>query len=247
MSQLEKKKSIREYLSEEELKQEVIALKEDKTRSKERFGEMILLLVYNILRMPSFSGYTDDYKQDMISAAINRIFKYYDRYDQHKISERTGKPIKTFAYFTEITVRAFWSVLGEKKREQEKMNRFMSLGDLYETAEKQRKSYIEFNTRKRLLEEEKKVKKYVQFDDLESFLPEKNDIIICVVSDDWVLNESTFQELRDKYEGYDFSIIRKETEMKMKEADNKPSIEPEEADVIDEALFGIDAWFGEKE
>jgi len=82
--------------------------------TKEVFGEQVLMLIHNLLKKHCFSGYTQEYKEDFAIDAIEKIFKYSHNFDPTKISERSGKRVKAFAYLTQITTQAFISVINKK-------------------------------------------------------------------------------------------------------------------------------------
>lgn len=102
------------------LKEKIVILSErtqvDK-RSYERFGEIILLMVKNILKKPQFSGYT--YKGEFYSDAVYKILKYLDNFDHELISERTGLNVNAFAYISQIIHNSILFVINTKKKELE--------------------------------------------------------------------------------------------------------------------------------
>ena len=64
------------------LKHRIVELSEQTScdeKSYERFGEIILLMIKNILRKPQFSGYT--YKDDFYSDAIYKILAYLNNFN----------------------------------------------------------------------------------------------------------------------------------------------------------------------
>ena len=102
------------------LKEKIVSLSErtqvDK-RSYERFGQIILLMIKNILTKPQFSGYT--YKDDFYSDAVYKILKYLDNFDHELISERTGLNVNAFAYISQIIHNSILFIINTKKKELE--------------------------------------------------------------------------------------------------------------------------------
>ena len=102
------------------LKEKIVSLSErtqvDK-RSYERFGQIILLMIKNILTKPQFSGYT--YKDDFYSDAVYKILKYLHNFDHELISERTGLNVNAFAYISQIIHNSILFIINTKKKELE--------------------------------------------------------------------------------------------------------------------------------
>ena len=113
------------------LKQNIIRLSEcskiDKV-SYERFGEIILLMIKNILKKPQFSGYT--YKDDFYSDAVYKILKYIHNFDHTKTSKITGQPVNAFAYISQIIHNSIIYILKKKKKEQELLSRQVDMEHL---------------------------------------------------------------------------------------------------------------------
>ena len=102
------------------LKDKIVSLSEVTlvdNNSYERFGEIILLMVKNILKKPQFSGYT--YKDDFYSDAVFKILKYLDNFDHNLISERTGLNVNAFAYISQIIHNSILFIINSKKKESE--------------------------------------------------------------------------------------------------------------------------------
>jgi DNA-directed RNA polymerase specialized sigma24 family protein len=101
--------------------------------SKEKFGEQVLMLIHNLLKKHCFSGYTQEYKEDFAIDAIEKIFKYSHNFDPTKISDRSGKRVKAFAYLTQITTQAFISVINKKNDDKNKAKEYdvISYSSLY--------------------------------------------------------------------------------------------------------------------
>ena len=87
--------------------------------SKERFGQMLLLMIKNMATMPSFSGYTENWKTDFFSNAIEKTLLYVHNFDEDLLSKRTGGTSKAFAYVTQICFNAFVNIINIRKAESE--------------------------------------------------------------------------------------------------------------------------------
>jgi hypothetical protein len=87
--------------------------------SKERFGTMLLLIIKNMGTMPSFAGYTDNWKTDFYSNAIEHTLLYAHNYDENLRSKRSGEKSKAFAYITQVCYNAFVAVINERKKDSE--------------------------------------------------------------------------------------------------------------------------------
>lgn len=83
-------------------------------QSYERFGEIILLMIKNILKKPQFSGYT--YKDDFYSDAVYKILKYLHNFNHLLISERTGLKVNAFAYISQIIHNSILFIINTKKK-----------------------------------------------------------------------------------------------------------------------------------
>jgi hypothetical protein len=114
-------------ITKAKLKQQIIVLSEatsvDKT-SYERFGEIILLMIKNILKKPQFSGYT--YKDDFYSDAVYKILKYLHNFNHKMISERTGLAVNAFAYISQIIHNSILFIINSKKKDLENLRKRMA-------------------------------------------------------------------------------------------------------------------------
>ena len=86
--------------------------------SKEKFGIMLLLIVKNLATMPSFSGYSSNWKTDFFSNAIEKTLLYLDNFDSNLLSVRTGTKSKAFAYVTQICYNAFLNIINDRKKDE---------------------------------------------------------------------------------------------------------------------------------
>lgn len=113
------------------VKAKIIQLSENTSvdkQSYERFGEIILLMIKNILTKPQFSGYT--YKDDFYSDAIYKILKYLHNFDHTLISERSGIEVNAFAYISQIIHNSVLFILNSKKKEAEMIKKQVDMEHL---------------------------------------------------------------------------------------------------------------------
>ncbi len=96
--------------------------------SYERFGEIILLMIKNILTKPQFSGYT--YKDDFYSDAVYKILKYLGNFNHKMISERTGALVNSFAYISQYIHNSILFIINKKKKENERLRMQVQMAHL---------------------------------------------------------------------------------------------------------------------
>lgn len=111
-------KELLDYAKEVELKS---------VASKEKFGVMLLLIIKNLSTMPSFSGYSDNWKTDFFSNAIEKTLLYLDNFDENLLSKRTGNKSNAFAYVTQICFNAFVNIINIRKKEDSFLKDTISL------------------------------------------------------------------------------------------------------------------------
>lgn len=121
--------------------------------SKERFGQMLLLIIRNMGTMPSFGGYTDNWKTDFYSNAVEHTLLYAHNYDENLLSKRTGEKSKAFAYITQVCYNAFIAVINERKKDSSMIDETIS----YET-------YFIENVKNTDVHESKIEEKYVKYE-----------------------------------------------------------------------------------
>lgn len=83
--------------------------------SHERFGEIILLMIKNILKKPNFSGYT--WKEDFYSDATYRVLKYLHNFNHTKTSEKTGQTVNAFSYISQIIHNSIVYIINTNNQE----------------------------------------------------------------------------------------------------------------------------------
>lgn len=113
------------------LKEAIVTLSERTSvddKSYERFGEIILLMVKNILKKPQFSGYT--YKDDFYSDAVYKILKYLHNFDHTMISDRTGQSVNAFAYISQIIHNSILFIINTKKKDYENLKKQVAMEHL---------------------------------------------------------------------------------------------------------------------
>lgn len=80
-------------------------------------GESIVLLARKIGTQSCFSSYS--YLDEMISDGVENVLMYgIHNFDPKKRSDRTGKTINIFAYFTQIITWAFIRRIQKEKKQQ---------------------------------------------------------------------------------------------------------------------------------
>jgi len=87
-------------------------------RDPNYFGEMMLIIINNILTRPNFSGYS--YKNEMKSLAIEHILKYTWRFSPYKQSKITGQYVSAFTYISTICFNAFVATINSQNKEIKK-------------------------------------------------------------------------------------------------------------------------------
>jgi hypothetical protein len=115
-------------ITKAKLKESIIRLSEGCSideGSYERFGEIILLMIKNILKKPQFSGYT--YKDDFYSDAVYKILKYLHNFNHKLVSERTGQAVNAFAYISQIIHNSILFIINSKKKDLENLRKQISM------------------------------------------------------------------------------------------------------------------------
>lgn len=74
-------------------------------------GHSILLICTNLIKKPNFSGYSSQYREEMVSDAMMDCVAAVDNFDP----EKTNNP---FAYFTQIAWNAFIRRIQKEKKQQ---------------------------------------------------------------------------------------------------------------------------------
>jgi len=169
--------------------------------SKERFGNILILMTQNLTRMPSFAGYSNNWKVDFISQAIEKTLLYLNNFDAKILSKRTAQKSKAFAYVTQICFNAFIDIINKRKKEENMLRNCVS----YESAqwdnvrnvhakEKKSKEYIEVQSLDIQLEDEEL--QQVIDDAIEMFVT-NNHIIETNVVKQGEVDSYTPEDLKD--------------------------------------------------
>lgn len=111
---------IDEYIKtkDKSLKSEIISLSEQTCideKSRKKFGEIILLMIKNILKKPNFSGYT--WKDDFYSDACYKVLKYAHNFDHNKTSTISNQSVNAFAYISQIIHNSIIFIINKKSSE----------------------------------------------------------------------------------------------------------------------------------
>ena len=109
---------------QQKLKERIVKLSEitnvDRV-SHEKFGEIVLLMIKNILRKPNFSGYT--WRDDFYSYATYRVLRYINNFDHTKLSQRTNLPVNAFSYISQIIHNSIIFIINENNKQQEELEK----------------------------------------------------------------------------------------------------------------------------
>jgi hypothetical protein len=106
--------------------------------SKEQFGIMILRIVHRLSKKGNFAGYTEGWKMDFYSNALEKILSYaINNINLEMISPRSGERVKVFAYITQIASNAFIEIINKRKQEQnDLMEHIIPFEDFYDHVKK---------------------------------------------------------------------------------------------------------------
>lgn len=92
--------------------------------SYERFGEMILLIIKNILKKPKFSGYT--FRDEFYSDSTDKIFRYLKNFNHKLISKITGQEVNAFSYISQYVHNSIIFIINTKKTEKEEVEKYVN-------------------------------------------------------------------------------------------------------------------------
>ena len=97
----------------------VSKLNVDSPKVREVFGDILILTVSKILKMPKFSGYTPTWKEMFFIESVERSLQYIFNFDDKMISLKTGKNVTAFNYITQIIVNSIIMVINREKKNAE--------------------------------------------------------------------------------------------------------------------------------
>lgn len=116
-----KSKKLENYISKEELFDEVLLCQEkNEGKCSEKLGKMFLQMVIGISRRPNFINYS--FKEDMIGDAIIACLKV--------INKKKFKPefsTNAFGYFTKVIFRSFINQITTFKTKSQKLNHWIDI------------------------------------------------------------------------------------------------------------------------
>ncbi len=109
------------------LKDRIITISERNiidTESYERFGELVLLIIKNILKKPKFSGYT--YRDEFYSDSTDKIFRYLKNFNHKLISKITGQQVNAFSYLSQYVHNSILFIINTKKAEKQEVENYVN-------------------------------------------------------------------------------------------------------------------------
>ena len=90
----------------------------------ERFGEMVLLIIKNILKKPKFSGYT--YRDEFYSDSTDKIFRYLKNFNHKLISKITGHEVNAFSYLSQYVHNSILFIINTKNTEKQEVEKYVN-------------------------------------------------------------------------------------------------------------------------
>lgn len=92
--------------------------------SYERFGEMVLLIIKNILKKPKFSGYT--YRDEFYSDSTDKILRYIKNFNHKMISDITGQEVNAFSYLSQYVHNSILFIINTKNAEKQEVEKYVN-------------------------------------------------------------------------------------------------------------------------
>lgn len=92
--------------------------------SYERFGEMVLLIIKNILKKPKFSGYT--YRDEFYSDSTDKILRYLKNFNHKMISSITGQEVNAFSYLSQYVHNSILFIINTKSAEKAEVEKYVN-------------------------------------------------------------------------------------------------------------------------
>lgn len=182
----------------------------------EEFGEMITLVIKNMLKKPNFSGYT--YRDEFYSDTCYKILKYIKNFNHKLISKRSGQSVSAFAYVTQIVKNSLIFIIEQKKDETEKMKNLVSL----ENAEKiENINESTYDTERETLEIVVHVneipKNLVSI--MKKYLDKTEDSIVFEYNENYKISLEEYSEIINLRKTYNRNIIVKRRKLEKQDED----------------------------
>lgn len=109
------------------LRDEIIRISERNVVDKvsyERFGEMVLLIIKNILKKPKFSSYT--YRDEFYSDSTDKILRYLKNFNHKMISKRTNQQVNAFSYLSQYVHNSIIFIINTKNAEKREVEKYVN-------------------------------------------------------------------------------------------------------------------------
>lgn len=90
----------------------------------EEFGEMITLVIKNMLKKPNFSGYT--YRDEFYSDSTDKILRYLKNFDHKKMSKITGQQVSAFSYLSQYVHNSILFIIETRNAEKAEIEKFIN-------------------------------------------------------------------------------------------------------------------------
>ena len=165
-------------------------------KSYERFGELVLLIIKNILKKPKFSGYT--YRDEFYSDSTDKIFRYIKNFNHELISDRTGQTVNAFSYISQYVHNSILFIIKSNSAEQQAIQTFI-------------------NSYNREIGEELNVSKYQEKSNvLTKHLTIENDLLQSIKENLNTISIDNYTDLVFYYKNYNISIKEYEEILKLK-------------------------------
>lgn len=176
--------------------------------SYERFGEMVLLIIKNILKKPKFSGYT--YRDEFYSDSTDKILRYLKNFNHKMISERTNQEVNAFSYLSQYVHNSILFIINTKNTEKKEVEKYVNTYNENIRLLYNETSYISDDNILKLEIESIKTSLYADIIDLaETF--ESHDVIRIHYPADYIISLQEYTKLTKLKEllNKQISVIRK--------------------------------------
>lgn len=176
--------------------------------SYERFGEMVLLIIKNILKKPKFSGYT--YRDEFYSDSTDKILRYLKNFNHKMISDRTNQEVNAFSYLSQYVHNSILFIINTKNTEKKEVEKYVNTYNENIRLLYNETSYISDDNILKLEIESIKTSLYTDIIDLaETF--ESHDVIRIHYPADYIISLQEYTKLTKLKEllNKQISVIRK--------------------------------------